>query len=140
MLTNDEFDTIADAVDPLLLLLTLVAPWWTFTPLQGRQRLWFYLAAGIGLSNVYLWQWLDHQFRLWPAVGLDYSTHTAFAVSLIVSLAVLRRSWLWGLVPLLLAYAILMRYLHYHTFMDVFTTTLAIAPLSYLIHGLNKNQ
>jgi TRAP-type uncharacterized transport system fused permease subunit len=138
MLSNDQLDAIADAVDPLLLLLTLALPVLASPRLSWWQRIWFYLAAGIGIGNVYLWRWLDEIYRLWPSVGLDYSTHTALAVTLIVSLAELRRRWLCWLLPLLFAYAILMRYLNYHSFMDVFTTTAVIVPFTYFIHKVNK--
>lgn len=138
MLTDAELDGIADAIDPLLLFFTIVAPQLLFSHLRKDQSLRFYRAAGAGLGNVYLWQWLDNQFRFWPSLGLDYSTHTAFAVTLIVSLSVLRRNWLWGLVPLLLVYAMLMKYLHYHTLLDMITTALIIMPFTYFIHKVNE--
>ena len=78
-------DLIADSYDPVLALLALAAPAIDRGSRSGMALLRYYAALGIGLGVVYLVQAADQRFGLWPAAGLDYSTHVAFAVSVATS-------------------------------------------------------
>ncbi len=69
----------------------------------------------MSLVIVYVILFADNRFDLWPRLGLDYSTHTAFAVAIITSLTVVSRRWLLLLIPILVGYAALMMYLGYHS-------------------------
>lgn len=129
-------DLAADAVDPLLALLALSAPWLDRRAGERWASRWsFWLRTALGVGTVYALQALDGALGLWARWGLDYSTHTAFAVSLATSLAFRSRRWLVGLVPLLVAYALLMLRLGYHSLPDIATSAAVAAALAALCHG-----
>lgn len=131
---NQLLDAIADAINPSLLVLALIVPW-----IQRRRLPWaFWGRTFLSLVVVYVIQFADHQFMLWPRLGLDYSTHTAFAVAVIVSLGVFDKRWFFILLPVLVAYAALMMYLGYHSLADILTAALVIGPATWLIHRIGK--
>ena len=72
---------------------------------------------------------LDNKLQLWPALGLDYSTHTAVALVLVVYLLAnsLKASWFW--LTSLVGYVLLMLYQRYHTVADIMTTAIVVAIL-----------
>lgn len=81
------------------------------------------------LGLVYGMLLIDNALQLWPSLGLDYSTHTALAIALVVPLwhccehKKLRGFWALSL----LAYAGLMRYQQYHSWADMIATALYMA-------------
>jgi len=121
----------AELVIPLLAVCTLAWPVYVRRP-RRWWRFWIPVLAALGL--VYAVLGLDRAFGLWASVGLDYSTHTAFAVALATSLLVLDLRTAWVAVPLLVAYACLMLLLGYHKLLDVLTTAAVLAPLSWACH------
>ena len=127
-------DAIADAINPSLLVLALVGPW-----IQTRKPPWvLWGRTFLSLAVVYAIQFADHQFMLWPRLGLDYSTHTAFAVAVIVSLGAFDKRWFVVLLPVLVVYAGLMMYLGYHSLADILTAALVIGPATWLIHRIGR--
>ncbi len=121
-------DLAADAFSPALTLLALAAP-----GLRGTWRGWppaiLYLVAGLtGLGLIYGIAALDTRFGLWPAVGLDYSTHTAYAVSLATTIICWDRRWLALLVAALCGYALLMVVLGFHSLADIATSAMIAVP------------
>lgn len=127
-------DAIADAINPSLLVLALIAPW-----VQTRRPPWiFWWCTFLSLVVVYVIQFADHQLMLWPRLGLDYSTHTAFAVAVIVSLGAFDKRWFVVLLPVLVVYAGLMMYLGYHSLADILTAALVIGPVTWSIHRIGR--
>lgn len=129
MLNYQQLDLIADSYTPLLAAIWLSSALW---PL--RQRRWptaaRNLASGlVAAAIVYGLMFVDLWLALWPRWALDYSTHSALAIALVVQLWWLlpRQRWLW--LTSLLAYAGLMRYQGYHSWGDMVTTCLVVAPL-----------
>jgi hypothetical protein len=134
-------DAIADSINPGLALLALLFPWIhreAFAAWRSRGAFW--LGTALGLVVVYGIQFADNRLRLWPYFGLDYSTHTAFAVAMVTSIGTVSRRWLWPLTAILAAYAGLMMYLGYHSLVDILTAALAVAPPTALIHRLLRNH
>jgi hypothetical protein len=129
-------DVIADAINPSLLVLALAASWLQY----GKPPWFFWGRILLSLGVVYGMMFIDKQFQLWPHWELDYSTHTAFAVAVIVSLGMWHRRWFLILIPVLVIYAALMMILDYHSLADIVTATLVIAPLTALIHGLGRRK
>lgn len=130
-------DTIADSVNPCLGIAILVFAW--LPAARGYGSPWSLLGWTIvGLAIVYGLQYLDNRAHLWPAVGLDYSTHTAVAVSLSTSLVVANWRWLFVLIPVLVFYAVLMMYLDYHSLTDILSTAVVVAPLTWAVHRLAR--
>lgn len=120
---------LTDAINPSLAVLALVAPWIARTrcaAVFGR-RFFLWLPVILSLIVVYSVKYADDSLVLWPRIGLDYSTHTAFAVAIIVPLAMLGRAWAVGIGAVFASYAILMMYFHYHTLTDIVTTAGVIA-------------
>ena len=126
-------DSVADSYNPLLTLLALAAPW-----LPDRRR-WpaairYYAAAVLGIAVVYLVMGLDNRFGLWRSLGLDYSTHFAFASSLVVSLSLLHRRWALSLLLSLVAYFFLALAMRYHGVLDLLSAGAIAAPAAWLAH------
>lgn len=127
-MSYETLDSIADSYIPLLLILFLLG-------LAGKTyQLWpnhraplssFFYLLGL-LVIVYGLMFLDKAIRLWPALSLDYSTHTALALALVFSLCNLfPKYWKWFVVSILV-YAGLMLYQQYHSVMDILSTSLVI--------------
>ena len=137
----ESLDIIADSVNPVLGLLALVFPWLDREAIRkcGSRRS-FWTRTLLSLAVVYAILFADERFRLWPILGLDYSTHTAFAVAIITSMSAMNRRWLFLLAPVLMAYAALMIYLGYHSLLDVLAAALVIAPTTWLIHRMETGR
>src|SRR5690606_6806076 len=81
----------------------------------------------VGLLLVsYGLMFLDNALGIWPAVGLDYSTHTAVALTLVLSLCGLARPFWKLLASSFVLYALLMLYQKYHTVPDILSTMVPI--------------
>ncbi len=138
---HGSLDLIADAVNPVLALLALVFPWLDREAIRRCGSRWsFWTRTLLSLAVVYAIMFADERFRLWSGLGLDYSTHTAFAVVIITSMSAMNRRWLFVLVPVLVAYAALMIYLGYHSLLDILTTALVIASATWLIHRIGMGR
>lgn len=137
----DSLDIIADAVNPVLALLALAFPWLDREAIRRCGSRWsFWTRTLLSLAVVYAIMLADERFRLWPVLGLDYSTHTAFAVAIITSVSAMNRRWLFVLAPVFLAYAELMIYLGYHSSLDILAAALVIAPTTWLIHRMGTGR
>ncbi len=129
MPSYETLDAIADLYTPLLALAALAvllrAPgglqWQVLGARMAR------LAAGALVA--YGLMFLDNWLQLWPALGMDYSTHTAVALVLAMFIAAHAPNVrLWCGVSLL-AYAALMLVQRYHTAADIVTTALVAGGL-----------
>ena len=129
MPSHETLAIIADVYTPILALAALAillrAPgrlqWQALGARMAR------LAAGALIA--YGLMFLDNWLQLWPALGMDYSTHTAVALVLVMFIAAHApnaRWWCWISLP---AYAVLMLVLRYHTAADIVTTALAVGVL-----------
>lgn len=109
----------ADAYTPTLLLLALIRL--VFVWRMGNK----YYGAGLAYAIlvVYGWMFIDKYFQLWAGIGLDYSTHTAASLALVMYIGIGQR-WRYKalLGASLLSYGGLMFLLHYHSWSDMFTT------------------
>jgi hypothetical protein len=70
---------------------------------------------------------LDLRLSLWPRLGLDYSTHTAVALVLVLFLSMNAAGQSMPWLGSLAGYAWLMTYQGYHSLVDIATTALAVA-------------
>ncbi len=117
-------DQIADSYTPLLLviaLLDVVLRWRSGDKLHGLKLIYAVVA-------VYGWMYIDNHFQLWHSQGLDYSTHTAAALALVICISGHKRIAVkLVLASSLLAYGYLMSLLGYHSWPDMLTTALIIA-------------
>ena len=126
MLDYETLDIIADTYIPALAILSIlnlsrsaIARNWGRLSLEVLFLVYaFTLAYGL--------MFIDNQFALWPTFGLDYSTHTAVAMVLVVFLGLrIKSAWAFWLGSLV-GYALLMLYQDYHSISDIITTALAL--------------
>lgn len=126
-MTYETLDTIADAYTPIIALCCLGI---ILLSLQhNRKRCWLLGAALLcGLVVAYGLMAIDQQCSLWPRWGLDYSTHTAVSLVLVIFLVVTTKHP-WGLISIgsLSAYFLLMLYQKYHTVEDILTTAVVVS-------------
>ena len=88
MSTYEILDVIADAYNPILLVVLLL-----FISRAIYQRRWvevemLFSSSVVGLGFVYLIMFVDNNLSIWGSIGLDYSTHTAFAISIVTVLII----------------------------------------------------
>jgi len=140
MLSYETLDTIADAYIPLLALVCLALLVGALFKSQWRLTGLRFLVICALLSIAYGLMWFDSQFKLWPLFGLDYSTHTAVALVLVVFLAanMTRLAAFW--VGSLVLYALLMLYQGYHTVSDIVVTAFVVFIPAWLIVARLSNQ
>ncbi len=124
MPSYETLDTIADAYVPLLALITLayLIGFGLTKNWQGFAKGWLLLL--VNLIVAYGLMFIDNALGLWPALGMDYSTHTAVALSFIVALIGLAPRFQLGWVGSFVVYALLMLYQQYHTVADIVTTAM----------------
>ena len=133
-MTSYQFwDTIADAYTPLLFLAYIVFSIIYFR--DGDRSAWLKGLAGIVLA--YAIMFLDKITQLWASLSLDYSTHSAVALVLIMFLVHKRPmkslSWI-ALVLSLVAYYCLEVYMAYHSVADIVSTVIVLMPLVVVIY------
>lgn len=134
MLSYETLDAIADTCVPVLLLLSLVIV--CKTAVQRNWRLCGnYLVTLFGFALVaYGIMFIDLRFQLWPALGLDYSTHTATSLALSVFLIMVAKEYWFIWLMYLVFYYGLMIYQEYHSIADIVMTVFAcglfIVPLA----------
>jgi hypothetical protein len=123
----ETLDAIADAYNPLLALVSLLL-------IAARVFKAKWKLAGVGMAGfmtvalvAYGLMFLDRHLGIWPAFGLDYSTHTATALGLVILLSIEARrlATLWSIS--FICYVLLMLYQRYHTVADVVTTAVAVS-------------
>ena len=123
----EALDAIADSVNPILGVIALAWPWvlWRASYRRAASSVF---ATLVSVGFAYVVTWLDARYGWWPSIGLDFSTHTAVAVTLVVSLSAIKPSIWFAWVGVLCAYIALMLYQGYHTAADILTTAAVIAP------------
>jgi hypothetical protein len=132
-------DAVADSYDPLLALLTLAAPLLR-KPRELRPAIRYYVATAGAIAFVYVVRAIDAHQQLWASIGLDYSTHSAFAASLAVSVAMFLRRWLAPLFAFTVLYFCLELFMRYHGMLDIVTSTIPAAAAAWLVHARYKNR
>lgn len=133
MPSYETLDSIADAYIPLLAILSL-----SFIVISVFKSRWRVaglqiLALTFVLLIAYGLMFLDNRFQIWPAFGLDYSTHTAVSLALVAFLSFNKSNWLIVWLGSLIAYLLLMLYQRYHTFSDIAVTSAVILVPLWLV-------
>jgi len=135
-LSYKALDQIADAYIPLLaitLLLTVIILFFKMPEerkVLGRTFIYSLLLVVISYGLMFL----DKRFHLWPAADLDYSTHTAVSMALVIPLCLLLRRYQVIFILSLVAYIALMLYQQYHSVPDILTTGVVIALCGFVIY------
>lgn len=129
---------IADLFDPLLALCALLAPLFR-RPRLLRPAIVYYACAATAVAMVYVLRAVDARYQIWASGGLDFSTHTAFATSLAVSLIALDRRWLGPALTILALDFALMVVLRYHSVLDIVSSASLAAAVAALLHFAGKH-
>jgi hypothetical protein len=96
--------------------------------------------SALAVVYVYGWMYVDIKLGIWPLVGWDYSTHTALAWALVWANFFSNKT---ARVPAMISlglYLALMDYQNYHTWADMISTSLLIAPFIYWLFKKGKRQ
>lgn len=127
---------ICDLYNPLLLIISVLL---IYKQKERFQSIVFFLWV---IIVAYGLMFVDIQLGLWKKFSLDYSTHTATAVGMIVFIGVLVKALIRiaVLVFSLVLYAVLMKVLGYHGYWDVITTTVVVVPLVLIGFTLIKKS
>jgi len=128
-------DAIADSFNPLLAIIALACPFLR-RPRTLRATIAYYLSTGAAIGIVYLVQAIDNRYRLWPSLGLDYSTHSAFAASLVASMGAFNRRWLVPLLVAVVLYFSLELVMRYHGVLDIVSSSALAAVVALLLHAV----
>ncbi len=116
-------DYISDAYNPLLFFIALLLTVRLFMSHKMRQSGKLFVLLSLGLLSVYTLMWADERYQLWPSLGLDYSTHTAFAFCMVwvLNRAIIKKHMLLVLLWVsLFSYFVLMIFQGYHSIADIF--------------------
>jgi hypothetical protein len=123
----ETLDAIADSVNPLLGLVALTWPWFRWRG-QWRLAALHVVMTLLSVAFAYAITSLDRANGWWQSWGLDFSTHTAVCVALVVALCTIKLSLLGWWVGVFGAYVALMLYQQYHGVADIVTTAVVVAP------------
>ena len=129
MLDYETLDSIADSYIPVLVVLSLTSL--SKTAILTHWRVLGIHAAIMSSSFLvaYGLMFIDSQLQLWSMMGLDYSTHTAVALAMVVFLIVAAKKYLFVWLGSLVCYVLLMLYQGYHSIEDILTTMLCVGLL-----------
>jgi hypothetical protein len=83
---------------------------------------------------------IDNPIKLWLKLGLDYSTHSAVALVLVLFLYLRKPKLCIYYIASLLLHFWLMVLLQYHSAPDVFSTVLIILPFNLSIFTCTKER
>ncbi len=126
-------DAVADSFNPLLALVALAIPL-LHKPRSLRAPIAYYISTGAAIAFVYLVRAIDNHYQLWTSLGLDYSTHSAFAASLVVSIGTFHRRWLVPLACAAIPYFSLELVMRYHGLVDVLSSATLAAAAAIMVH------
>lgn len=119
-------DFVCDLVNPVLLLSSVfLIGRLSASDKRGVFKLGFYLFWNLVVTYGMLY--IESSFSLFAGFGLDYSTHTAFALAVAIILILLLDEILL-IAGILAVYCIAMVYQEYHTVGDILVTVVVVAP------------
>lgn len=136
MTLYDILDRIADAVIPAYAALFALSIAYRFARGNLRLCLAHLSECMAGMAVVFGFYGIDLALGLWPAVALDYSTHTAFSLCLVMMLDFYGLRTRIALYVSLLLYFWLMVYQNYHSVLDIATTAAVVLPSIVLARRL----
>lgn len=134
-MSYEQLDAIADSYIPLLFVLFLAGlgrDVYLLWPNYRASLISLFYLIGL-LAAAYGLMFIDNTLRLWPSFGLDFSTHTAVSLALVLGLArVFPARWTLLAVSFV-GYLALMLYQQYHSLLDVLTTSVVIGACAALL-------
>jgi hypothetical protein len=126
-MTYEQWDKIADFINPALAVITLLTPWVMRRP--WRQAIGWNLTAVACVAVAYAMGYLDSRTGIWMSFGADYSTHTAVYTAFAFVLSKVSLAHRLFAIGLGLAYGALMLFQKYHTAVDILSTCTVLLAL-----------
>ena len=133
-MSYETLDKIADLYIPVLAFLSLlsVIHCLRFNVASVKKSGFRLFQLLTQVLMVYGLMFLDASFNIWPSLGgLDYSTHTALSLVLVVFLLLHHKKYSTVLVGSLGLYLLLMLYQQYHTVADIVVTAVVVGLVSF---------
>ncbi len=127
----------ADAINPILVILLLGAPFYTLRP-AGPWAFWARTALSIGLA-VILAESGKH-FEIWRGHPSFPSGHETFGLAAAVSLVLWDSRWFWLTAPLILLLSWGLVGAHYHQPVDIAGACLLGPPSAFLCHFAKRRH
>ena len=135
MLSYKTLDFIADSVNPLLGVIALTTAFHPFFGREVRRGALYLVALLAGVAIAYGLMSIDSRTAVASRFGLNYSTHTAVAFTLVSFLTFVSTGHAQLLFPgIFVAYALLMVYQQYHSLADIYWTLVVLALPVVLLH------
>ena len=125
-------DGVADITNILLIvwLLAVLVVGTQRKILTGRA----WLATALSIALVYIVKTVDGKLDLWERIDGNYSTHSALAAALAISLIFLDRPRRFLALGIFIAYEALIVLLGFHSILDLVSTLALLMPLIWLCH------
>lgn len=133
--TTHTLAIVADAYNPLLLVFSLFA-----CAVAYRASNILLTAQFVGIVVItYAMMFIDKFLLIWAHWGLDFSTHTATSLAMVLLLVRGKPWWAQSLLwASLVSYGFLMNILNYHSWADMLTTAIVITILIYTLFNWSK--
>ncbi|WP_305842902.1 hypothetical protein [Photobacterium leiognathi] len=134
-MTYQQWAFIADVYTPMIALSCFISI--LRVMMKGNVQQGFIRLGLVVLSTLFIYgvMFLDNALHIWPAFGLDYSTHTAIALVFVAYFIVYQSRLMHLMVISMFSYALIMVHQHYHTVADILTTAVFILPVLLLIQS-----
>ncbi|WP_318400698.1 hypothetical protein [Photobacterium leiognathi] len=134
-MTYQQWALIADIYTPVIALVCFISI--LRLMLKGSMQQGLIRLGLVILSTIFIYtmMFIDNILHIWPAFGLDYSTHTAIALVFVAYFIVYKSRLMYLMLISMFSYALIMVHQHYHTVADILTTTVFILPVLLLIQS-----
>lgn len=129
MLDYETLDWIADSYIPILVILSFALLLRNMFLSQWRELALHVIILSFGLLVAYGLMFIDSKLKFWSMLELDYSTHTAVALVVVIFLVVAAKKYAFVWLGSLVCYFLLMLYQGYHSVEDIVTTMICVGLL-----------
>ena len=132
-------DVFCDLINPLLVLVVLYQVAVAGLRHRFKTVLPLVVTVTLGLPLVYGLLFIDQLFGIWSRAGIDYSTHTAFAMVMCSALnkVIINKYTMW---LILSGYLLLILIQGYHSASDLLATGSLIVVILYGINRLEQRE
>lgn len=129
----ETLDKIADLYVPFLAVLSLGFLFFKIYKNNFRDSLKDINRLLLAIFLAYGFMFIDSALGIWSWFNMDYSTHTAVSLVLVMFLTKIKKEYRIFFISSLITYFLLMLYQGYHSIQDILTTSIIIGSLYYSI-------
>lgn len=123
-------DLLADGTNIVLIGWLLVAL--VLKTKSGAANWKNWSAVFLSVAVVYIVKSIDSKLHIWESAGLNYSTHSALAAVLVLSICFFDRARRAPAIGVFVAYEVLQMLLGFHSLLDILSTLLVVVPTIWL--------